>query len=194
MKEELKALDINVDDAINRFIGREDRYFQALGKFAADIIKNGLIDISKARTMEHEDLRKYIHGLKGVTANLSLTVINGLFIETEQSIKAGNPDFEKYQYLSALLHETSQKIIALLSEIIKPEKTDEKGSGAECRELLASLNNALQAGNANESEQVVKKIRAKNWDNINVVLLNRICELVDGYDYAGAMEIIEYVG
>ena len=193
MIAELIILGIDVNDATVRFAGKFELYAKTLKKFAADISKNGIMAIEEAMGMEPEEWRKYIHGLKGITANLSITNINKLLIEVEQSIKDGNPDYGKYREICDSLPALANKIMELFAG--EDENTDkENGSPEECRQLLKMLSAYLLFGKAKECEQVIDQLRAKNWTGIAPDLIEKICNAVEGYDYAKAMEIINDIG
>ncbi|MCL2718869.1 MAG: hypothetical protein FWE14_08850 [Lachnospiraceae bacterium] len=193
MRKELIKLGIDADDAIYRFAGKEALYLKSLKKFVVDITTNGVINVGEAVAMNLEDLGKYVHGLKGVTANLSMTKINALLIEIEQTIKAGTPDYAKYEYFCTKLPELARQILALITASESPARTDKVASGseAECREQLRLLYSYLQRGLARECEGVTTELRDKEWAFFEKARLSKICDAVDGYDYAGAMEMID---
>ena len=192
-QESLTCLGVNVSDAVLRFGGKYELYIKSLKTFAADIIANGIYDLDCATQMEAENLRKYVHGLKGVTANLSIVDINLLLIEIEQSIKAGRTDFEKYQFFCDIIRKRCQEITDLLGADEVPAVSQGHGTADECRAHLKVLNKFLLMGKAKESEEIVVKLREKLWENTDNDTILKICNAVDGYDYAVAMETIDNV-
>lgn len=194
MKERLFEIGVDVDDAVRRFMGRQELFIKALKKFVNDIIANGITDIETAMTMDAEEFRKYIHGLKGVTANLSMREMNALLIEIEQSVKAGNPDFVKYEYFHGHFPVMAQQIreIILAEEGPVPAAAFiPSGSEEECRELLKKLSKYLMMGMAKECEDITITLRGKSWGNFEKDDLLRVCDAIDGYDYAKAMEMVD---
>lgn len=195
MNERLTELGLNADEAVRRFMGKQELFVKSLKKFATDITTNGVVSIKDAMAMEREDFRKYIHGLKGVTANLSMLKMNALLIEIEQSIKAGNPDFVQYKYFCTAFPQLASEILDLIIAEEGPMEAnasaDIVGGEEECREHLMKLNKFLLLGRAKECEEIITLLRAKTWDYFDANLLKGICDAVDGYDYAKAMEMID---
>ncbi|MCL2051283.1 MAG: hypothetical protein FWG91_06110 [Lachnospiraceae bacterium] len=193
MKDELKRLGIDADDAIRRFAGKEALFIKSLKKFVVDITTNGVKSLDEAMAMETEDFGKYIHGLKGVTANLSMTDANKLLIEIEQTVKAGAADFSKYENFCTMFPLISFKVLSLIEaeEVPLVPIGAATGSEAECRENLRLLRECLERGMARECDEITKKLRANEWDYFEKALLLKICDKADNYDYAGALEMID---
>jgi len=193
MKERLIELGIDADDATRRFNGKFDLFIKSLKKFVNGIVTNGVTSINEVTVMDMEDFRKYIHGLKGVTANLSMVRANTLLIEIEQSIKDGKPDYEKYRFFITMFLEMARLTMAVIESGEAPVKDLEIGSENECCELLTELKEYLAKGLARECEGITAKLRAKSWDYFDSTQISAICNAVDGYDYTTAMEEIKTI-
>jgi len=191
MKERLIELGIDADDAIRRFNGKFELFIKSLKKFVKDISTNGVTSLNEIKTMDTEDFRKYIHGLKGVTANLSMITANTKLIEIEQSIKDGNPDYEKYGTFIPMFLETARLTLSAIESYETPAKALEAGSENECSELLTQLKQYLIKGMARECEAITTKLRTKSWDFYDTAQITEICNAVDAYDYTKALEQIE---
>lgn len=187
-KFRFEQLGIDVEEATKRFGGKYELYCKSLRKFAAEMVVNKMMDSAAAAEAEPDELRKYIHSLKGVTANLSIKEDNRLLVMMEQTIKAGEPDIGLYQLLSQHMLRTSKGIMLLLGR--EEEKKLAAGSWDECKELLDGLKQLLLLAKAKECEQQIEQIRAKEWDNVDAELLDKICTAVENYDYNNAMTII----
>jgi HPt (histidine-containing phosphotransfer) domain-containing protein len=192
-KSELTALGVGVAEATARFAGKYELFQKTLRKFAGDIAENGIMEPAKARETEPAELQKYVHGLKGVAGNLALTTAFQLLVEVEQTIKDGAPDYAKYEALYAYLPETARKITAILAEDSAPAAAKAMGTNEECLPLLTNLSYFLNAGNAAECEKILTQLSAKSWPNLSEEVLGKITKAIEGYDYAGALEIIKNV-
>ena len=192
MKEEFIKLGIDADSAIRRFAGKEAIFFNSLKKHMLDIEAKGIIELSDAKVMDSEELRKYVHGLKGVTANLSIMSANTLLIEIEQSIKSGQTDFLKYEQFYAMYLDLVKKVLGIYAVYEEAEAEPDKaaGSEAECRAYLNRLNECMAHGKARECDEIVTELKGKTWDSFEKSLIDSICNAVENYDYVRAMEII----
>lgn len=188
-KAELEKLGIDVEEATARFAGKYETYCKSLRKFAVDIERKGMMDVARAAESDQEELRRYIHGLKGVTANLSIKEENRLLQEVERSIKSGTPDIGLYRQFYHRMLRLSPMILAIIGE--ERQKALEAGSWEECKLLLTELKKLLLLAKARECEQLVERIRAKTWENIDAELLEKICDTVEEYDYSKTLTILE---
>ncbi len=188
-KAELEKLGIDVDEATARFAGKFETYCRSLRKFATDIDSNGMRDVAVAAESDIVELRRYVHGLKGVTANLSIKEENLMLQKLEQTIKDGNPDIGLYQQLYHRLTRLAQMILSVVG--IEQPKDLEAGSWDECKLLLAELKQLLLRAKARECEQVIDRIKAKAWENIDTELLEKIYGSVEEYDYSKTLTILE---
>ena len=194
MKDDLILLGIDADDATRRFNGKFELFVKSLKRFVNDITTNGITDINEAMAMETEEFRRYVHSLKGVTANLSMREAYLQLIEIEESAKSGNPDFAKYGQFYSMFREFAREVLDVIISAespVFPAVGSASGNEAECREHLRTLYDCLLKGMARESEEITLKLRGKSWDFFETTLISSICDAVDNYDYAKAMEIID---
>lgn len=188
-KTELEKLGIDVKEATARFAGKYDMFCKSLRKFALDIDQNGMMDVGEAAEAEPEELRKYIHGMKGVTANLSMKEDNRMICEMEQTIRDGIPNMDLYRQLYKHLSQVAKDILQILGQ--EKAKPLETGSWEECVPILMQLKEFLVKGKARECDQTVSQIRARAWENVDSGLLDQICASVEEYNYARTSEILE---
>lgn len=77
-KDELKEENVDVDAAINRFSGKEDRYIKYLKLFYKDNSWNNLL--SNIENTDTKAAFESCHTLKGISANLGFNdIFNHLF-------------------------------------------------------------------------------------------------------------------
>lgn len=87
--DDLKALGVNTDEALQRFMGNGALYERMLGKLTAAIN-----DVPVMPAFEAEDYQKALenaHTLKGVTGNLSVTPLFEGYTKTVDLLRADEP-------------------------------------------------------------------------------------------------------
>ncbi|MDR2547574.1 MAG: hypothetical protein LBC96_08775 [Lachnospiraceae bacterium] len=193
-QDALIELGVDVDEATVRFAGKYELYRKSLKKFVAGFVESEMTSIEEAQEMDIEEFRRYLHSMKGVTGNLSITKAYQLFAETEQSAKTGIVDYDKYAQLLDYWPATAKSIFELLTQDEDEQAAMvnlPRGEEAECRQLLAELRGKLLLGKALECERIIKSLSEKEWDNIDKALLKRICQTVDNYEFDMAVEMID---
>lgn len=88
--DDLKALGVNVDEALERFMGNGALYEKMLNK-----LTNAVKDVQVLPFFEagdHKTALENAHALKGVTGNLSVTPLYKGYTEIVDELRAGNPE------------------------------------------------------------------------------------------------------
>lgn len=106
-KQRLISAGIDVDDALNRFMGNESMLERFLGKFTQDANYRKLVDALEAN--DAEAALAASHTLKGVCGNLSMTKLFELLTVQVKAFRDGDFDGAKAQM---------ESITAVYNEII----------------------------------------------------------------------------
>ena len=83
----LKKAGLNVQDALSRVNGSEALYFKLLGKFLDD--KNYSSAMEYIKGGNYDAAKIYVHALKGLSANLSMTNLYEECLVCESRLKEG---------------------------------------------------------------------------------------------------------
>ena len=86
-KDELRKADVDVDGAISRFSGKEDRYIKYLKLFKSDENFDKLIEALKAGKCN--EAFEYCHALKGIVGNLGFRLILSNVYEACEILRNG---------------------------------------------------------------------------------------------------------
>jgi HPt (histidine-containing phosphotransfer) domain-containing protein len=109
--DELKALGVNTDDALQRFMGNSALYEKMLKKFVS-----ASAEIKVMPCFESGDYTKALetaHTLKGVTGNLSLTPLYNAYSEVVSLLRVN--DNEGAQSVLSDILPVQDKIVACIS-------------------------------------------------------------------------------
>lgn len=87
LKVALLELDVNLDEAMERFIGDEELYLTCLKKYLKDDAFGKLGESIGKK--DYEKAFQYAHSLKGVSGNLGLKNIYGLICSMVENLRAG---------------------------------------------------------------------------------------------------------
>jgi len=91
--EELRSLGVNVDEAIERFMGNVELYKRMLVKFPK-MIKTSPIQ-PDFDCNNYDDITEKVHTIKGTSGNLSLTPIYKAYSEILSLLRANQPEQAK---------------------------------------------------------------------------------------------------
>ena len=89
-KEELRAIDVDVEGAIERFANKEERYIKYLKLFRANKDYESLV-----KAVEEGDVESafgYCHSLKGVVGNMGFRKLHSKIYEACEILRNGSLD------------------------------------------------------------------------------------------------------
>ena len=113
LKDICCKLDINFEENISRFAGNESIYIKFLKRFLED---NTYTNLKQAYSQKsYEDIEKYAHMLKGLTANLGINRIFSLSNDIVQSIR--QKEFNKIDNLYNKLAKEYELTIQMIKKI-----------------------------------------------------------------------------
>lgn len=110
--DELKSLGVNVEEALDRFMGNGALYEKMLGKLTAAVRDVQVLPCFEAG--DNEAALENAHALKGVTGNLSVTPLYKGYTDIVDELRAGNPDKAR-KILDDILP-VQEKIIACIEK------------------------------------------------------------------------------
>lgn len=112
-KEKLLEAGVDIDTAMERFMGREDLLVRFLKKFHED----GNYEALKTSVAEkrYEDAFKAAHALKGLCGNLSLTSLFNSVHEEVEFLRGGQHE-EAEKMLPGIVAEY-ERVVAILDEL-----------------------------------------------------------------------------
>lgn len=106
--EELKSKDVNVEEAIERFLGNASLYEKMLMKFL-DLMNDMAVD-TNFDCNEYNDIIEKTHAIKGAAGNLSIDPIYEAYTEIVNLLRAHQPEQAKL---------VLEKIIPVQNDIIE---------------------------------------------------------------------------
>lgn len=92
MLDELRALGVNVDEAVGRFMGNSDLYKRMLLKFVNMIkeMESPIQELFAAK--KYDELIEKTHTIKGTTGNLSITPLYKAYTDIVDFLRTGRED------------------------------------------------------------------------------------------------------
>ena len=109
IKETLNSLQVDLEKTLPRFLNKEDFYIKMLKRFLADDNFEKLKE--SLQSAEYEEVFRYAHSLKGLSANLGLSYLYEAVAALTDSVR--NEPFD-----SAEISELGEKTIARYGETV----------------------------------------------------------------------------
>ena len=101
--DELRTMGCDIDDAMGRFLNKEDFYARIYKKFLDEKSFAALGEALKAKNTD--DAFRHSHTLKGVCANMGLTPLLNIVVKIVEPCRAGDYSDELLTYYDELMAE-----------------------------------------------------------------------------------------
>lgn len=111
--EKLQELGVDIDEALERFMGDESFFIEMLGKFEKTVEENPVAEYFEAK--DFEKALKSAHTLKGVTGNFSMTPLYNGYFRIVELLRAG--DAPKAEEILRDILPLQDKIISCINEL-----------------------------------------------------------------------------
>ncbi len=177
-KYEFSIDGINFEEGLARFGGNVERYNKTLLGFAKEY--------EELRTYDNvEELKRYLHTLKGVAGNLGITEVYLL-------AKSAETDLRNADRLDKLSEKTRQVCKNIHENVSLPETVIIKssdGTANEYLEYIKKLREAILISNPSECEACIKKLAETRWIGIAEYNLDMLAQAIESYDFDAALSI-----
>ncbi len=104
---------VNLDEGINRFMGKKPRYYSSLKKFLTSLETPFLPFENAVNPETRKQFHNELHSLKGVAGNLSVTAVYQAAVSLEKTVLADAPSLELYNALIDVILATKSYISEL---------------------------------------------------------------------------------
>ncbi len=173
---------VNTSEGVARFAGKADRYKKALLRFAKEYV-------TPVIPPTPDELKLYVHTIKGVSANLGIKALSELAasIEKEGLVSDSLTSFK------VSLVAVCEGIIAVLDSDETAARTfikTESGTKEDFQKTLEKLRTALEESNPTESETLLSKLWKTEWDNVKELDLKPLLTALDNYDFSLALNLL----
>ncbi len=189
-KDELVISGIDLRDAMYRYGGNKDAYMKTLIKFVKDMQDNHVTyeDFIGGDNLKQSEI--YIHTLKGVLGNLSITELYNETVLLEEKLLERNLSYANYSRWCSLYQKTKELLFHNIPQFY--ELNDQSNESFE--QLIIILKTLREALNDSLSSECSDLMKCLSNVSIQESYKNFICNLseyIESFDYDKALCIIE---
>jgi signal transduction histidine kinase/CheY-like chemotaxis protein len=170
---------INVSKALKYLGGNEELYFNLLDSFRKDY-KNLNLD-----NLDDKSFELIIHTLKGLSGNICATNLHKITIKIDETHDRSLLD-EFYKELKIVVDELENKLVD-----IQNKSSDNKKliSDDLKKKLFSDLIESIELMEPNKCEEILKQINSFTLNSEDSVLIEDVQDLLDEFDYNGALKL-----
>jgi|GEM_PF-766621 len=136
---------------------------------------------------------KFIHTLKGISGNLSVTELYRITSEIESDLRTHKPErrkYEKYRDICGQVFAELDKKLAKKARKADRKKAVQEGTEEELQSLLDSIIAPLEDGDAFAVDAILEALRSKKFKKVTKKAMDEISRLAMLFDYESILEQI----
>ncbi len=181
---------IDTVEAIGRFGGDEEKYWDALRRFAQTLGSSLLPGESALLAENREHTRRTVHTLKGVSGNLGITGLYQECVEFEKKFLKGSCGKADYESLIEVCRLTKERLHFLQTGGQAGEAAHPAGNSGDLRAMVVSAHEAFEASRIDACNALVRKISEADWQ-LTAEALKKIIQSLDEYAFEEAIQLLD---
>lgn len=143
----------------------------------------------------YDEACRIVHTIKGLCGTIGANHLQNLGTSLENQLIQKQCNFEEYNIFEKCLQELIIELDQVLSTIVSEQVVVPKKKDPQAREklqkLIEELKEALDICSATRCKRCLDEVDGIAFENSQDVLIGKLRELVDDYDFSEAMEVLE---
>lgn len=143
----------------------------------------------------YEESSRIVHTIKGLCGTIGANHLQNLAAALEHQLNQKQCNFEEYNIFEKKLQELINELDVVLSgiasdQVVVPKKKDPQAK-EKLQKFIAELKDALDICSATRCKRCLDEVEGISFENSQEVLIGKLKELVDDYDFGEATEVLE---
>lgn len=143
----------------------------------------------------YEESTRIVHTIKGLCGTIGAGHLQNLAASLEHQLRQKQCNFEEYNVFEKNLQELISELDVVLSgfaseQVATPKKKDPLAK-EKLQKFVAELKEALDICSATRCKRCLDEVEGISFENNQDVLIGKLKELVDDYDFSEAAEVLE---
>ena len=191
-----KVRDFDAESGLYHANNNRNMYLKIMQGFVRDYGGNSFNLRSLIEEFHYEEATRIVHTIKGLCGTIGSTHVQNLAASLEAELEQKQCNFGNYNVFEEKLHELIEDLQIVLADIASEQNaTVQKSHDPEAAQKLASavkaLKDAVDTCSSTQCKRILDGIENIAFEPNQEVLLHKLKELLDDYDFNEASEILE---
>jgi CheY-like chemotaxis protein len=191
-----KVRDFDAESGLYHANNNRNMYLKILQGFVRDYGGNSFNLRSLIEEFHYEEATRIVHTIKGLCGTIGSTHVQNLAASLEAELEQKQCNFGNYNVFEEKLHALIEDLQIVLTDIASEQNTTvQKTHDPEAAQKLATavkeLKDAVDTCSSTQCKRILDGIENIAFEPNQEVLLHKLKELLDDYDFSEASEILE---
>ena len=191
-----KVRDFDAESGLYHANNNRNMYLKILQGFVRDYGGNSFNLRSLIEEFHYEEATRIVHTIKGLCGTIGSTHVQNLAASLEAELEQKQCNFGNYNVFEEKLHALIEDLQIVLTDIASEQNaTVQKSHDPEAAQKLMAavkaLKDAVDTCSSTQCKRILDGIENIAFEPNQEVLLHKLKELLDDYDFSEASEILE---
>lgn len=191
-----KVNDFDAESGLYHVNNNRNMFLKILQDFVRDYGGNSFNLRALIEQFHYEEATRIVHTIKGLCGTIGSNNVQKLAADLEAELEQKQCDFSVYNKFEERLRALIGDLQIVLSDIVSEQnapvqKTQDPEAGKKLADAVKELKEAVDTCSSTQCKRILDGIENIAFEPNQEVLLHKLKELLDDYDFSEASEILE---
>ena len=191
-----KVRDFDAESGLYHANNNRNMFLKILQGFVRDYGGNSFNLRSLIERFHYDEATRIVHTIKGLSGTIGAVHVQNLAASIEAELEQNQCNFSEYNVFEQKLHELVQNLSVVLSDIVSEQnenvhKVEDPDALNKLRAAVTVLKEAVDTCSSTQCKRILEEIENIAFEKNQEILLRKLKELIDDYDFTEASEILE---
>jgi signal transduction histidine kinase/DNA-binding response OmpR family regulator len=191
-----KVKDFDAESGLYHVNNNRNMFLKILQGFVRDYGGNSFNLRALIEQFHYEEATRIVHTIKGLCGTIGSNNVQKLAADLEAELEQKQCDFSVYNKFEERLRALIGDLQIVLSDIVSEQnapvqKTQDPEAGKKLADAVKELKEAVDTCSSTQCKRILDGIENIAFEPNQEVLLHKLKELLDDYDFSEASEILE---
>ena len=191
-----KVRDFDAESGLYHANNNRNMFLKILQGFVRDYGGNSFNLRSLIEEFHYEEATRIVHTIKGLCGTIGSTHVQNLAASLEAELEQKQCNFGNYNVFEEKLHALIEDLQIVLTDIASEQntpvqKTHDPEAAQKLMTAVKALKDAVDTCSSTQCKRILDGIENIAFEPNQEVLLHKLKELLDDYDFSEASEILE---
>jgi CheY-like chemotaxis protein len=191
-----KVKDFDAESGLYHVNNNRNMFLKILQGFVRDYGGNSFNLRALIEQFHYEEATRIVHTIKGLCGTIGSNNVQKLAADLEAELEQKQCDFSVYNKFEERLRALIGDLQIVLSDIVSEQnapvqKTQDPEANKKLTEAVKALKDAVDTCSSTQCKRILDGIENIAFEPNQEVLLHKLKELLDDYDFSEASEILE---
>lgn len=191
-----KVKNFDAESGLYHVNNNRNMFLKILQGFVRDYGGNSFNLRSLIEQFHYEEATRIVHTIKGLCGTIGASHVQNLAATLEADLEQKQCNFSDYNLFEENLRELVDELNIVLTDIVTEQnepvqKVDDPEAEKKLREAIVALKEAVDTCSSTQCKRILDGIEGIAFEKSQEVLLRKLKELLEDYDFSEAAEILD---